>query len=187
MLRTLKIAKMVVAAVAICFIAYLAVSGLKPDGQTEAISSKQSAVEAFRTLSGLPDHSSNKGSEFVRQAHEFALRINSPKSEVITVLDDDSELLEEISTKITHPDPPPPPPRFSLVATCRYEDYPEKSLAQLSILAKGKKWVRQGDSVGRLTIHEVKDGSIVLYQGQTMKAEIFVPPTKEIKSLLKSI
>jgi hypothetical protein len=73
------------------------------------------------------------------------------------------------------------------VATCRYEDKPEKSLAQIDVVAEGKKWVRQGDLIGHLTIHEVKDGSIVLYQGEALNTEIFVPPVKETKSLLKPV
>ena len=38
--------------------------------------------------------------------------------------------------------------KFKLVATCRYEDQPEKSLALLNMSAKGLKWFRQGEKVG---------------------------------------
>jgi hypothetical protein len=187
MLRTLKIAKFSVAVAAICFIAYLTVSGLKPDDETETILAKPSAVDMFRESSNPSENTKNKESEFVRQAHEFALRIKPPTPIVITQKSDpitSDPITNERGEDIP---PPPPPTKYSLVATCRYEDEPGKSLAQFNILAEGKKWIRQGESIGRLTIHEVKDGSVILYQGGTMNAEIFMSPPKEIKSLFKSI
>jgi len=188
MLRTLKIAKLIAALAAIGFIAYLAVSGLKPDEEMEAVLAKPSAVSKFRKLSDIVNLTKDKESEFVKQAKKFAIRINPPippKVEPKTLAKRSAAVIpDEVKTIV-----PPKLTRttkFSLVSTCRYPDYPEKSLAQLNIVGDGKKWVRQGESVGHLTIHEVKDGSIVLYQGEAMNAEIFVPEPKTTKSLLKS-
>ncbi len=77
--------------------------------------------------------------------------------------------------------------KFKLVATCRYDDRPEKSLALLNLTSKGKKWFRQGETVGHLVIHEIKDGSIVLYKDGQENSEISVPKAVSmIRSLLKS-
>ena len=186
MLRTLKIAKLLAALAAVGFIAYLAVSGMKPDDQTVAILAKKSAVELFRKLSDMSDDTKNKESEFVKQAHKFALRINPPKPVVTKTTNEGPTKLTPDKVKTVRPKGPTRTSKFSLVATCRYESQPEKSLAQLNIAAEGKKWVRQGDIVGHLTVHEVKDGSIVLYQGENLNTEIFVPLPKATKSLLKS-
>jgi hypothetical protein len=189
MLRTLKIAKIIAAAAMICFIAYLAVSGMRPDEDTEAILAKQSAVSKFRKLSDLLKRAKDKESEFVKQAKKFALRINPPPPPEPVVTKRTGSRKPTVAKPVESKKPTPPKPtrttKFSLVATCRYEDKPEKSLAQIDIVAEGKKWVRQGDLIGHLTIHEVKDGSIVLYQGDALNTEIFVPPVKEAKSLLK--
>ena len=197
MLRTLKIAKMIAAVAAVCFIAYLAVSGLKPDEDTVAILEEPSAVSKFRTLSNLVKRIQDKESEFVTQAKKFALRINPPPPPKPPPRPGGSKKAvakQPVKPKKPVAVAPRPTPKvktrvkkFSLEATCRYKEKPEKSLALLNVVAEGKKWVRQGDIVGHLTIHEVKDGSIVLYQNEALNTEIFVPPIKERKSLLKPI
>jgi hypothetical protein len=188
MLRTLKIAKFLAAVAAVCFIAYLTVSGMKPDEDTEAILAKPSAVSKFRKLSVLLNRAKDKESEFVKQAKKFARRINPPRP--VVTPKPGTRLPTNVTTVAEPiiPDIPkiPPTKKFTLVGTCRYPEQPDKSLAQLNIIAEGKKWVRQGDVVGHLTIHEVKDGSIVLYQGGTMHGEMSVPQPKKTKSLLKS-
>jgi hypothetical protein len=187
MLRTLKIAKFLAAVAAVCFIAYLAVSGLEPDEETEATLAKPSAVSTFRKLSAVLNRAKDKESEFVKQAKKFALRINPPPPPVVTPQPGNGSPTKVTTVaKAIIPTKKLRVKKFSLVGTLRYEDKPEKSLAQLNIVAEGKKWVHQGDTVGHLTIYEVKDGSIVLYQGGTLNTEIFVPPAKKTKSLLKS-
>ena len=187
MLQTLKIAKTVAAVAVICFIAYLVFFGLRPDEATVATLEKPSAVSKFRKLSDLLSRTQNKESEFVKQAKAFALRINPPPPLVI-----EKPVIEKpVAKGPVKPSRPTPKQqtrttKFSLVATCRYEDKPEKSLALLNIVAEGLKWIRQGDTVGHLTVHKVNDGSIILYQNGTLNAEIFVPPLKETVSLLKS-
>jgi hypothetical protein len=188
MLKTLKIAKLIAGLAAIAFIAYLTMSGLKPDADVEAILNKQSAIEKFKQLIGLASDVKDPESAFVTQAKKFALRINPPKppkpvkkpGEPVTT----KKPLER--PKIDRPAPPKPTrtTKFSLLATVRYEEQPEKSLALLNVVAEGQKWVRQGEAIGHLTVNLVNDGSIVLFQDGELNTEIFVPPVKKPKQVL---
>ena len=62
---------------------------------------------------------------------------------------------------------------------------PEKSLALIDLSAKGQEWFRQGDKIEHLTLHEVKDRSVVIYQGDQFYNELLMPEEKVV-SLLKS-
>jgi len=76
---------------------------------------------------------------------------------------------------------------FELVATANYKDSPERSLALLKPVSSPAKWLRQGEKMGHLEIHEIRDGSVVLYQDGKLNTELFVPTPKPMtKPLLKS-
>ena len=188
MLKTLKIAKMIAALTAVAFIAYLTMSGLKPDAGIMTILNKQSAIEKFKQLSNLGSTDKDPESAFVTQAKKFALRINPPKppAPVKTASSPVATKKPLVPPKINRPAPPVKTrtKQFSLLATCRYEEQPEKSLALLNVVAEGQKWVRQGETIGHLTINLVNDGSIVLFQDGELNTEIFVPPVKKPKQVL---
>ena len=194
MLRTLKIARIIAAIALIAFIAYLAIAGFGTDENIKAVMDKPSAIDKFRELKLKVNINKDKESTLVTEAKAFALRINPPPPPPPP-----EPVVKETKpvADIKKPEPPKPrpePPRaekaanFSLVATCRYEDMPEKSLALLDVVKEGNMWVRQGETIGHLTVQEVKDGSIVLYQGDQLAKEIYVPVDKgdRTKSLLKS-
>lgn len=184
MLKTLKIARIIAGLAAAGFIAYLAISGMKPDAELEDMLQKQSAVDKFRQLSDLVSSSREHESAFVKQAKAFALRINPPKP----VIPKRQAILTP--PKKSKPRPTPVKPtkttKFSLVATDRYVENPEKSLALFNIVAEGPIWVRQGETIGHLTVHQINDGSVALYQDGQLNTEIFVPEPKKVKSLLKN-
>ena len=75
--------------------------------------------------------------------------------------------------------------KFKLVATCNYEDQPEKSMALLDMPAKGLKWYRQGQEVNHLVIHQINDGNIVLYKGGVENSVATMPVVNK-KTLLSS-
>ena len=80
---------------------------------------------------------------------------------------------------------PPVSAKFTLVATARYPEQPQKSMALLKSLQNEYAWYRQGDQVGHQLIQEVKDGSVVLFQNGRYDSEIYMPEPPKAKSLLK--
>jgi hypothetical protein len=185
MFKTLRITSFVCIAAAGVGVLFMLVFGLRSNTEIEGLLAKPSIIEQLRktTQAGAQK---DTVSLLVLQAKNFVSRINPPP-----------------------PPPPPPPPKprdekpvqtatdvlqpnrtisgkFDLLATACYPKYPEKSLALLNLVSEGQKWYRQGESVGRFQIQEVKDGSIVLYQSGKFNSELFVPPSDSIQSLLKS-
>jgi len=182
MIRTLKITSILIAISAVGFVVFLVVFGLRGDRQIEEFLKAPSAIEKFRKLAKTTDQEQDQTSPLVKHAKAFALRINPPKPVK------PKSVKPSPKRRVAKGKPPAPKPKapvrakFKLVATCRYEEQPQRSLALLDMPPKGVKWYRQGDKVGHLTIEQVKDGSILCSDGQ----ELFVPPIKKTKTLLKS-
>jgi hypothetical protein len=72
------------------------------------------------------------------------------------------------ATPVTPEIRPPAPvsPKFTLVGVSFYQSHPEQSLAFIDEPGKGLHWVRQSGEVGHLIIEQVKDGSVVVRDGQ---------------------
>ncbi|MCF7954862.1 MAG: hypothetical protein K9M75_03570 [Phycisphaerae bacterium] len=150
---------------------------------------KPNVIEQLREIE-IPKGNEDKTPPLVVQAIAFALRIDPP------------------------PPPPPPKPKppiqptgsgpniprepsvidkarpelptaFKLLATCVYENHPEKSLAMIDETSKGSKWVRQGDTIGYKVIHQINDGNVVIYQGGKQSAILEVPKKNAVSSLIK--
>jgi hypothetical protein len=105
-------------------------------------------------------------------------------------------------------DPPPPPPpkappagspqaaaaapappvvavKFDLVATSYYASNPEQSFVLIDEPGKGLHWVKQGSAVGHLTIDTVKDGAIIVRDGQRT-SEMTIKVQEPWRKLLKN-
>lgn len=191
MVRTLRITSLISVAAACAGALFVLVFGFKPNSEIQSYLSQDSVFEQLKKKTGAVVQKDDKISPLVLQAAKFKERID--------------------------PTPPPPPPRpvppppspvtkpapvqvatqvvqqkaipskFDLIGTASYTDRPEKSLALLNLVSEGYKWVRQGEKIGQSTIHEIKDGSVILYQNGKKEKELFVPkPQSPFKSLLKS-
>jgi hypothetical protein len=185
MIRTLKITSILIAISAVGFIGFLVVFGLRGDQQIAEFLKAPSAIDKFKKLAKTTDQDQDQTSPLVEHAKAFALRINPPKP-VKPKSVKTSKKKRVAKGKGKSPAPKPKAPvraKFKLVATCRYDEQPQQSLALLDRPPQGVKWFRQGDKVGHLTIEQVKDGSIICSDGQ----ELFVPTIKKkVKTLLKS-
>lgn len=142
-------------------------------------------IDKFKELTNVPQAKQDKESPLVVQARALGLRLDPPPppKSITQAQSTGKRSAQTINKTIT----PPPPPRnatFKLVATCKYDNYPEKSLALIDITSEGSRWVRQGDLVGQHTIHQINDGNIVVYQNGELSGEFFMPPDNSIKSLL---
>jgi len=182
MMQALKVVSILVAMCAVGSVVLVVFLGIQGDQEIEALLKAPGAIEEFRKLAKTTDQGQDKVSPLVKFAKDFALRINPPPPPKPPKRTQKSR----VARKETPAAPKPKASvkaRFKLLATCRYEQQPARSLALLDIPVKGIKWYRQGDSVGHLTIQEVKAGSIVCGDGQ----ELFMPVSKKrTKTLLKS-
>lgn len=187
MIRLLKILSVFTIILAIAAIVLLGTYILGEKSAPDGVLAQQGAVDKFKQGGNATDKTTDKVAPLVLQAELYANMINPPPPPVIpgannTIIEvaegDDGRKTRERVT-------PPPPTKFKLVATCKYENQPEKSLALINLSAKGDKWFRQGEAIEHLTLHEVKDGSVVLYQSGRLNSELFMPEEKT-DSLLKS-
>ncbi len=195
MLKTLKITSILVALTALAVVVMLVIFGLKGDVGIEEYLGLPGAVEKFRKLAKPANGQQDATSPLVNAALAFVLRIDPPPPPKPKPKSRPKSKPKPVVAKVTPKKAPPPPKpkkkvvnvKFKLVATCRYDDRPEKSLALLNLTSKGTKWFRQGEEVGHLVIQEIKDGSIVLYKDGQENSEISVPKVvSKIRSLLKS-
>ena len=79
---------------------------------------------------------------------------------------------------------PPTAAKFDLVGISYLQSDPESSFAYIRLPDNTYQWVRQGSEVGHLTIKQVKNDSIICFDGQRM-SEMKVEPTVDTASLLE--
>ncbi len=74
--------------------------------------------------------------------------------------------------------------QFKLIVTCVSQSNPQLSLALIDLPGEGFKWVRQSAMVGYLVINEIKDGSLVVQDGQRTFSVLIEPRPQQV-SLVK--
>ena len=165
LVKAVSIISVVLAAVTVATVGYLIVFSNDALRQRQEVLEKLSAIEAFRKIIGAMPIGEEQVSPLVEEAHKLALRINPPKppkpvrAEGKTDMSGFDKIMETVK-------PIKVKTRFNLLATCLVADNPQKSLALIAESAKEKhSWVREGTNIGHLTVHQINDGSIVLYQG----------------------
>jgi hypothetical protein len=184
MIKTLKITSLFAVAAAAGFVIFLGVFGLKGDEEIEKFLNSPGVVEIFKKLATKTNESSDQISPLVKQARAFARIINPPAPPK-------PKPTKSVPKKTAKSKPARPKPKvtvsakFKLLATCRYETDPAKSMALLDMPAKGPKWFRQGEEVNHLIIEQITDGGIILYKSGKENSRISIPVIEK-KSLLKS-
>ena len=185
LVKAISVSVVLLAAVTVATVGYFMVFGTDAVRQRADILKQQSAIEAFRAALDLLPKSKAQVSPLVEQAHKLALRINPPKpperkkpvtDRKVTFKEPEKEIIRPKTVVNT---------RFNLLATCKVEDYPEKSLALIDLSAEGHKWVREGDSIEHLMVHRIYDGDVVLYQ-RNKEHSILNVPERKTSSLLKA-
>jgi hypothetical protein len=122
----------------------------------------------------------------VAAAQAFAAILNPPAP------------VKPAETSVASPDPPPLfAPRakpveaaisFKVVATSYYAGRPDKSMALLAEPGNkdGGRWVKEGAQIGHFTVHEIKQGVVVLREGDNVR-ELAVERTTIERSLVKEV
>jgi len=137
---------------------------LGPDKEDMNFVNSAGVVEKFAKSKGTkPKDSQNQISPLVKYAEDFALYLDPPPKV--------PSKTRQPRTKKGQPAPKRVQPKkvsakFNLIATSYYAAHPEKSIALINQPGKGFSWVRQGGKVGYLIIEEVKDGVVVIRDGE---------------------
>ncbi|MBN2019857.1 MAG: hypothetical protein JW749_06495 [Sedimentisphaerales bacterium] len=177
--KTLRITSVIVALAAVILLFLPVVYGVRKDPVIEAILSGADAVEKFVASKDRDAAKAEVVSPLVKQATDFSRYLDPPPPPVVEVPPPPDELFES-------PQPiSPVTAKFDLIGTSFFASRPELSLCLIDEPGKGLSWVRQGSSVGHLIIEEVKDGEIIVKDGQR-KFEMTVPVQEIWKELLKN-
>ncbi len=184
MIKLMKLASILVALCAVGLVVFVVILAIQGDQQIEKLLNAPNVIDIFRKSAKTTEPSGDQVSPLVQFAKAFALRINPPPPPKPKRSKTPSK---SQTAKATRPDRPTPKvsvrAKFKVLATCRYEQQPARSLVLVDRPPQGLKWFQQGEKVGHLTIQEVRDGSVLCSDGQ----ELFVPPSKtKTKTLLKS-
>jgi hypothetical protein len=156
MIKTLRITSIVAVVLAGILFIFPVVFGVRGDGPQLA---GAGVIAKFKEATGnKAKESESQVSPLVKQAEAFALYMNPPPKPKLVVQ----------APPVTPEIRPPAPvsPKFTLVGVSFYQSHPEQSLAFIDEPGKGLHWVRQSDEVGHLIIEQVKDGSVVVRDGQ---------------------
>jgi hypothetical protein len=185
MIKTLKITGVLAALATVACVVLLALFGLKEDSAIEKILNAPSVVDIFKKQATKIKTAQDQVSPLVKWAKTFALRINPPAPKIPAPPKKSTVARKKTQKKEIKKPKVQVSAKFDLIATCRYEDQPEKSMALLDMPAKGLEWFRVGDEVNHLIIHQINDGSIELYKNGKKNSSLIMPVIKK-KSLLKA-
>jgi hypothetical protein len=151
---------------------------LRSDPEIQRILSEPSVVDQFKLEQG--DHAgarSDTTPALVREAESFKNIIDPPPTSVDAVTKQPGRTAKG-PTVIK---PVPSSAKFDLVGTTVSTD---NSFAYVRLQDKTYQWARKGDEIGHLVIKEIKDGSIVCWDGHA-DIEMTTESVPETASLLE--
>ena len=157
MIKTLRITSIIMVVVAAVLLVFPVLFGVRGNKDIEQFLASDGAIEKFKeSADSKAKNGENQTSPLVKQAEAFTLFLNPPKP---VEMPEDSQ-----------PDGIPRPQiiisKFKLIGTSYFAAHPELSLALIDEPGEGVHWVRQADEVGHLLIEQVKDGIVVVKDGQ---------------------
>lgn len=189
MLKTLKLTSLFAVIAAGLAVVILIIFGFKGNPEVSKLIGSPGVKERFKDTKGKADKKDDITSPLVVQARAFALRIDPPPPPAPPKPKDSQKSKTPATARKTPVKLPtlpkvPVAPKSDLLATVMYKSSPEKSLA-LFKAGSAQEWFRQGDRVGNHVIKEIRDGSVILTQGEKTLPEEFVPAKPTVKSILK--
>jgi len=176
MVKTLRITTIAAAALAVVFFIFPVVYGVRSDPAIEQFLKSPGVIELFNKASDAQaSRSSSQESPLVRQAQMLAGYLNPPALPA-----------KATAAPTTAAAPAPKAPvsaKFRLLGTSVHESDPQMSFAFIDEPGKGAHWIRQSAEVMHLVIEEVKDGIVVVRDGQRT-FEVAAEPRPTTSSLL---
>ena len=148
----------------------------------------ESPLTAETYKGNLPSNANNDGAKapLVAEAEALSLRLNPPAPKLQRPSRPGDSTPRNLPPQQTLRPQKPVIAKFDLLGTCVNTDRPELSMIYINVPGEGRKWVYQGEMVGRLKIDEVKAGSVVYSDGGTSNELPMLEQMSEVKSLLKS-
>jgi hypothetical protein len=154
--------------------------GVRSDAKIEELLQSPGAADNFLAAKDQrPARDESQTSPLVKQAADFGRYLNPPPPPPPKTTP------AAARAAAAQPAPPAVTPKFNLVGTSFYASRPELSLALIDEPGKGFNWVRQGSTVGHLTIEQIKDGSITIRDSQGT-SEMTVTVNQPWRTLLKN-
>ncbi len=183
MLRILHISSYVVLAVSVIAGAFITLNNKSTQSDVQSL--LDSPLTAERYKGSLPASGGKDGSKspLLVQADALGLRLNPPAPK--TPPAPRTQPGAAAAAPTVRPSAPVVA-KFDLLGICVNEGDPSLSMIYINIAGEGRKWVYQGETVGRLKIEQVKDSSVIYSDGATKNELTIAQQVSEIKSLLKS-
>jgi hypothetical protein len=182
MIKTLRITSIIVAIATVVLLILPVVYGVRKDSKIEDFLKKPGVVEKFTATNGQnATKNDNQNSPLVKQAMDLSKYFNPPPPP-------QPKPQPGAPAPSTAQAPAPQGPvsvKFDLVATSYYASSPEKSFALIDEAGKGLHWVKQGSTIGHVTIDTIKDGAVVVRDG-TRTFEMTVKVKETWRGLLKN-
>jgi hypothetical protein len=180
MIKTLRITSIIAAIAATVLLVLPAVYGVRNNPKIEEFIKLPGAVDKFTTAKGQnPAQKNAETSPLVKEAAGYSNIINPPPPPPPKVQPGAAPQGPAV------PAPPVVAVKFDLVATSYYASNPEQSFVLINEPGKGLHWIKQGSAVGHLTIETVKDGAIIVRDGQRT-SEMTVKVQESWRKLLKN-
>jgi hypothetical protein len=161
------------------------------DPRVEAILNGSTVVQQLPDAAAGRPTGGEQVTPLVDAAQGFAVSLNSTPTPAV--------MQATKQTSVQPTDSKPSEPRltarpvfsavgFKLVATSYYEGRPDKSMALLSEPGNGDvgRWVREGTQVGHFTVHEIRQGVVVLRDGNNTR-ELAVERATLQRNLVKEV
>ena len=192
MTKTVRITSVLVALLAVIFFVFpMFFSSRSGDETTDKSLSEGGVVEKFKKNMGAKStNNRNETAPLVEEAKKFALYLDPPpppkQQKQPSTANRRPVIKRAAATAAAAVEPPKPKvvkAKFNLIGTSMFASHPDLSLALIDEPGIGLRWVRQFSKVGHLIIDEVRDGVIVVRDGENTSELIAARPKKT--SLLK--
>jgi hypothetical protein len=148
-------------------------------------------VELFRERQGGQGtkNGGHMASPLVAQAEAFAAYLCPP---VVAEEQGASGPVLDLGTRVDAS--PPVRPKevsvdFRVVAVSCYPDRPKRSMALIAASSDGEseaKWVKEGAGIGHFVVHEIRQGAVVLRDGEQLR-ELAVERRRQSRTLVRDV
>ena len=177
MLRTLRITSIIAVILATGVFGLSVVLGIRSKQEANEFLNSPGIIEEFKKAkSEKSKNSQSQTSPLVEQAKAFALYLTPPPKP-------EPKKQDIAPPKRREPKPKKVSAKFKLIGTSFYASHPQLSLALIDQPGKGISWVRQSNKIGHLVVEQVKNGSVIIRDGQRTE-EIIAERTPK-RSLIK--
>jgi len=157
MIKTLRITSIIMVVSAAVMLVFPVLFGVRGSKEIEQFLSAAGAIDKFKeNANNQADNNENHTSPLVMQAQAFTSFLNPPKP-VEPPPDSQSSGIRRPPTVVS---------KFKLIGTSYFAAHPELSIALIDEPGKGMHWVKQAAEVGYLIIEQIKDGLVVVKDGQ---------------------